>query len=147
MKTPKIDILKNTCSYSECSSLIYCALFHKNLGFIIVFSKEPFFEILYRGGRCNDDILSIMFHILTIWCHKIPILASFHSQRNRLSTNTLFLHNNCSDEVLPNSRPSLSDLKRPSNERNPLSNWTQCVAKIPKSETCLRIPKPMATAK
>ena len=37
MKTPKIDILKNTCSYSECSSLIYCGLFHKKLGFIIVF--------------------------------------------------------------------------------------------------------------
>ena len=53
--------------------------------------------------------------------------------------------NNCSDEVLPNSRPALSDQQ--SNERNPLSNWTQCVAKIQKSETCLRIPKPMATAK
>ena len=47
---------------------------------------------------------------------------------------------------LPNiGRPTLFDQQ--SNERNPLSNWTQCVAKIQKSETCLRIPKPMATAK
>ena len=53
--------------------------------------------------------------------------------------------NNCSDEVLPNSRPALSDQQ--SNERNPMSYWTQCVAKIQKSETCLRIPKPMATSK
>ena len=49
------------------------------------------------------------------------------------------------DGVLPNSRPALSDEQ--SNERNPLSNWTQCVAKIQKSETCLKIPKPMANAK
>ena len=53
--------------------------------------------------------------------------------------------NNCSDGELPNSRPALSDQQ--SNERNPLCNWTKCVAKIQKSETCLRIPTLMATAK
>ena len=49
------------------------------------------------------------------------------------------------DGVLLNSRPALSDEQY--KERNQMSNWTQCVAKIQKSETCLRIPKPMATAK
>ena len=41
------------------------------------FSKGPFFEILYKGEQCNDDILSIMLHNSTIWCQMMAILASF----------------------------------------------------------------------
>ena len=93
MKTPEIDILENVCSYSECSSLIYCAFFNFTKFWVYNrFPKETFFEILHRGERCNDDILSIMLHNSTIWCHMMAILASFDSQRNRLSTNTLFLY-------------------------------------------------------
>ena len=56
-------------------------LISQNFGFYNRFSKEPFFEILYRGERCNDDILSIMFHNSTIWCHMMTILASFDSKK------------------------------------------------------------------
>ena len=52
-----------------------------------VFVKSKIFEILY-GTRGNDNTLSIMLHYTTIWCHMMVILASFDSQRNRLSTNT-----------------------------------------------------------
>ena len=81
-------------------------------------------------------------------------VRTFHSQLLILIVNFLQYYqkeinleheNNCSEEVLPNSRPQLSDQQ--SSERNPLSNRMQSVAKIQKSETCLRIHKPMATAK
>ena len=77
IKTPKIDILKNVCSYSECSSLIHCAFFFTKFWVCYRFSKGPFFEILYKGEQCNDDILSIMLHNSTIWCQMMAILASF----------------------------------------------------------------------
>ena len=81
-------------------------------------------------------------------------VRTFHSQLLILIVNFLQYYqkeinleheNNCSEEVLPNSRPQLSDQQ--SSERNPLSNRMQSVANIHKSETCLRIPKLMATAK
>ena len=45
-------------------------------------------KFLNRGERGNDDILSIVLHNSTTWCHMMAILPSFDSQRNRPSTNT-----------------------------------------------------------
>ena len=42
---------------------------------------------------------------------------------------------NGNDGVMPDSRPVLSDEQF--NERNPLSNWTQCVAKVQKFKLAL----------
>ena len=55
-------LLKNACSYSECSSLTYCAFFVFTKFWDLCFSKQPVFEILFRRERCNDDTLSIMLH-------------------------------------------------------------------------------------
>ena len=48
------------------------------------------------------------------------------------------------DGVMQDSSPALPDIQF--SERNPRSNWTQCVAKM-RSETCLRMTKFKATAK
>ena len=41
------------------------------------------------------------------------------------------------DVIMLGGRPALTDEQF--NQRNPRSNWTQCVAKVQKYETCLRI--------
>ena len=64
-------------------------LISQSFGFYNRFSRADF-ESVCSGERCNDDILSIMLYNSTIRRHMMAILASFDSQRNRLSTNTLF---------------------------------------------------------
>ena len=93
MKTLKMDVLKWCVFIFRTQFLTYYAfLISPNFGFYNRFSKEPFFNLCtYRGKRCNDDALSIMLHNSAVWCHMMAILASFVSQRNRLSTNALFL--------------------------------------------------------
>ena len=52
---------------------------------------------------------------------------------------------NGNDGVIPDNRPALPDQQF--DQRNPRSNWTQYVANIQKSETCLRMPKLKTIAK
>ena len=94
IKMPKIDIFKK-CVFifrMQFFNILCFFCFHIFFGFYKRFSKKQVFEILYRGERCEDDTLSIILHNSTIWFHMMAILASFNSQRNRLSTNALLLY-------------------------------------------------------
>ena len=52
---------------------------------------------------------------------------------------------NGADGVIPISRQALPG--KQFNQRNSRSNWPQCVAKVQKSDSFLRMPKPKATVK